>query len=932
MTGRADATGTWNVTDGDAGEAANYSEQALPDATNANVTVANGGTMRITSDLDWCTLNVGQSGNGSVEQSGGHVLLRGASSGESTLRLGYASETPDIGYYNLSGGTLEFAANNNPHFGYAGIGAFKMTDGELIFRAGYPSIARLAAGYGHIDVAGGKLSAGTASQLSVGECGLGTLTVSGDGEAEVSKIVLGVNANSRGVVNLVDGGVLKAGQLYGGSGSLQQVNAVGGTFQASSKGGTQGYFNNTDVRLGNGGLTLDTAGHDVSLAAAIHSGILPVGKLAHRWSFNGDLTDSVGGKNAVLAGSNSGAVVYDDGQQIRLPGGSHDTAYISLGAGIIPTGCTEGVTIEMWFTPLTQSADWTRVFSCYGNNKASHGFAVIAHDVQLVTCNDGWGNVTGLGAFTIGQRVRMAIRFTPVDSGYKLEYLKSESATGWQLKKYQKTGIASTYDIADFASQCFNLGWSSGGDADAAIRFDEVRVWTVALSDTELQMSATLGPDVDMKSAVEFVKSGSGSLALASGNDYDGSTKVQAGTLVAADYEKPVSRWSFNGAYSDEFGGRTAQPTGSSKSNITLGEEIVTLPGATHGTAYLNLGSDIWDNFTDEFTFEFWLREDASKSWSRVFTFAGVSGAYTCEKQPTLFVTLGREEGNVNGDIISVTGGDEAGAMDHNKIAPWTLGQWFHLSIVGEKQTSGKWKLRFVKRDVDTGAILTEFDKEAPTGWDPVQFKSSPFNLGWSNGSDPDAAVSFDEVRVWQRAFTDDELTANVLRGPDLLPTPSVADQSGRLPVSTDLTVEKGATFALAGASQTVNSLVGAGTIKGDGTLTVTDAIRPGGADATGTLTLSGGVKLAGLCEIEKGDMLVFTGGATYDISSLEIKLPEVRSLAAGETLTIGRLEDGSNLSSEVTLTEAQRDQYRVRVKGGAILATRQGGFVLSIR
>ena len=78
--------------------------------------------------------------------------------------------------------------------------------------------------------------------------------------------------------------------------------------------------------------------------------------LVHRWSFNGDLTDSVAGKDASIGGY-APLATFVDGKAINLASGtsspSSDTksvAYVSLPSGILNThGNT--LTIEMFVTP-----------------------------------------------------------------------------------------------------------------------------------------------------------------------------------------------------------------------------------------------------------------------------------------------------------------------------------------------------------------------------------------------------------------------------------------------------------------------------------------------------------------------------------------------------------------------------------------------------
>ena len=64
--------------------------------------------------------------------------------------------------------------------------------------------------------------------------------------------------------------------------------------------------------------------------------------LVHRWSFNGNLTDSVGGITATTVGN-----VTTDGRQYSLAGGSYGSSYVDFGSGILPAN-GDGMTLEIW--------------------------------------------------------------------------------------------------------------------------------------------------------------------------------------------------------------------------------------------------------------------------------------------------------------------------------------------------------------------------------------------------------------------------------------------------------------------------------------------------------------------------------------------------------------------------------------------------------
>lgn len=83
-------------------------------------------------------------------------------------------------------------------------------------------------------------------------------------------------------------------------------------------------------------------------------------QLKHRWNFNGNLNDSVGGSHATIVevGAND---VFSNGTAYLLTGGARDASdYISLGANLMPKSTTP-VTIELWAKQNTIQ-NWSRIF------------------------------------------------------------------------------------------------------------------------------------------------------------------------------------------------------------------------------------------------------------------------------------------------------------------------------------------------------------------------------------------------------------------------------------------------------------------------------------------------------------------------------------------------------------------------------------------
>ena len=90
---------------------------------------------------------------------------------------------------------------------------------------------------------------------------------------------------------------------------------------------------------------------------------LPLGaaELSHRWSFNGDYSDSVGGADAVKCGT----YVSLYGGRVHMGYGScsHGSGYVNLGTNMLDT---TAATIEIW-ARHDGVQNWSRIFD-YGTD------------------------------------------------------------------------------------------------------------------------------------------------------------------------------------------------------------------------------------------------------------------------------------------------------------------------------------------------------------------------------------------------------------------------------------------------------------------------------------------------------------------------------------------------------------------------------------
>jgi glucose/arabinose dehydrogenase len=103
------------------------------------------------------------------------------------------------------------------------------------------------------------------------------------------------------------------------------------------------------------GQVQDASGHPNYASNPLSVTLLPGPTLLHRWSFNGDANDSVGGANATLVG----AATIANGQ-LQLPGGGPFGNYASVNIG--PTLNTNAsLTVEEWVTINTLTT-WSKTW------------------------------------------------------------------------------------------------------------------------------------------------------------------------------------------------------------------------------------------------------------------------------------------------------------------------------------------------------------------------------------------------------------------------------------------------------------------------------------------------------------------------------------------------------------------------------------------
>ena len=488
--------------------------------------------------------------DGTVNFGAKDVWVGGCDSNTSTTK----------GYFTQSGGTV--TSGGNIQIGRYGTGSWTQTAGDLTCN-GYFSIGRFAGASGTYSLTGGTFTAPNA--IFIGETGTGTMTVGGTGVATVSNSVqLAKNSNASGSLYLNVGGKIAAKSINRGSGSVGIVQFNGGTLEAMEDNAS--FLNNLgSILLDAGGVEIDSAGHAIgvsgcdfdevvgarfvkagegtlTLAAmpsadtvAVDGGTLALSagddnasaRLAHRWSFTSNLSDSMTGKSGAITGTGTSYVT--DGTSgstaLRLPGANNGKCYVNLGAKKLPS---DSVTIEAWVT-MRNIVDWVRVFLIQDGvtKNTSHSLAFISRTSDTGFDSAGTSKYIG-SALQKDVQYYVAIAISPDGKGGSVtrRYIKKVGDSNF-LFKNEATNAAWTISAnmtTNPSDGHFWLGRSDYNNKDATADYDEVRVWNGALSDEAIALSAAKGPDATAEDIAEIAASGtsvSRTLAIAPGASFD---------------------------------------------------------------------------------------------------------------------------------------------------------------------------------------------------------------------------------------------------------------------------------------------------------------------------------------------------------------------------------------------------------------------------
>ena len=227
--------------------------------------------------------------------------------------------------------------------------------------------------------------------------------------------------------------------------------------------------------------------------------------LKNRWSFNGSLTDSVGGSDAVVVDVGANEVAYNSistPTAITMSGGARAASdYVKLGTNLMPKSTTP-VTIELW---AKQNAiqNWSRIFDF---NSGTAEYLMMAWTRLTADASDQTemvdAGVTGNAPdknqpYGITDEYHIVLTLQPLAgvSGKMRVTVYSAKSTAADLGA-AKGSFDTAINLVNFNDLIDGLGYSPWtGDSTASASYNEVRIWNGALFRWVREKLHDQGPD-----------------------------------------------------------------------------------------------------------------------------------------------------------------------------------------------------------------------------------------------------------------------------------------------------------------------------------------------------------------------------------------------------------------------------------------------------
>ena len=242
----------------------------------------------------------------------------------------------------------------------------------------------------------------------------------------------------------------------------------------------------------------------------------------------------------------------------------------------------------------------------------------------------------------------------------------------------------------------------------------------------------------------------------------------------AATPDALIHRWSFNNSLEDtgSIGGMTAVLGGNA---ALYNKTTVRVNAGGNGTSWVELGGNpIPSSLGDTpFTIEVWATLNSRQDYASVFSIGerGTGGDPTVKGLMGVFHGFRqvRESGDAQwGACVQPLCGSMSNvAMTQGELSNGTA---YYFAYVVTPQGNGSATLMGYVYNAYTGVLVGQSVMRTVTGWTTEQLVQSTFNLGTTCWNNNNPGADYDEVRVWKKALTADQVAVSVRCGPDVVP------------------------------------------------------------------------------------------------------------------------------------------------------------------
>lgn len=316
-----------------------------------------------------------------------------------------------------------------------------------------------------------------------------------------------------------------------------------------------------------------------------------------------------------------------------------------------------------------------------------------------------------------------------------LKQFKDAGGTVWQIASDEYSGVIS----AKTAAFWWDYKPRSKFNADSAFKVHAAELYEKLIKDGELSVLEKATAEKRIEQAEQLG-------ASKPKGEQDKLKKV-------CNPKGLVHCWQFNGDLKDCVKGVEAAKTG----NIKIEGGMLILPGGPHLSNYVDLGSNLFPTDAESITIEMWVRQTKRSLFPLVFCVGNIEknalkwAANTIPNQPGClpFWINGRE---------SKCDADNLGFVDGGEC---------HLAVVIKTGRNGEINVTAYNQDGVTGETRHRLSAVyTNAGIKAGELNCEHFNLGASliDGRQMDGCFVYNEVRIWNRALSEEELTQNAIK------------------------------------------------------------------------------------------------------------------------------------------------------------------------